>query len=160
MNKEKAETLWKSGKRHWWFWMGVALTLFSVVPAITSHIIPRWVYWLAAFVCFVNTAYKMWSEQYDRAEMHRREAAEMYADIVLDWLKLNHPMIFTVPHVAEKMQYDEGKIVQGLEILEKEFKVVQNNGPRGWIYHPMLAIPLICQVRRLIPVKTIDAGTF
>jgi hypothetical protein len=142
--------------------MGVALTLFSVVPAVTSHIIPRWAYWLAAFFCFVITAYKMWSEQYDRAEMHKREADEMYSDVILDWFKntSSTPAFFPSALVAEEMKLDHEKVLRGLEVLEKTLKVVRNDGAQGWFYNPIAAMRFDCGMRRLVPVRTIDAGSF
>lgn len=153
MDKLKAETCWHSGRRHWWFWMGVALTLFGVIPAITSNTIPRWVYWLAAFGCFVITAYKMWSEQYDRAEANKREADEMYADIILDWFKRSTPTPACFPSnfVAEKLNLDHQKVLRGLAVLEKDLKVMRNDGALGWVYNPVAAIRLTCTLHRLIP---------
>ncbi len=83
----------------------------------------------------------------------KREIDEMYADIVLDWLQHNHPAIFPASYIAEKMQLNLEKVVRGLKILETEFKTVQDNGARGWSYNPMASVALICQYRRLVPVK-------
>jgi len=132
--------------------MGVVLTLFSVVPAITNHTIPRWVYWLAAFACFVITAYKMWSEQYDRAEAYKREVDEVYADVVLDYLKQHHPARFPATTLADLMKYDVEKVVRGLKVLEMEFKVVGDEGAAGWFfdYQRMLSLGLYSNLRRLL----------
>lgn len=83
----------------------------------------------------------------------KREIDEMYADVILDWLQHNHPAIFPTSFVAERMQLNLEKVTRGLKILENEFKVVQDHGARGWSYNPMASVALICQYRRLVPVK-------
>jgi hypothetical protein len=148
----KAKCILRSVAYHWWIWMGIALYLLSLAPAVTEHTIPRQAYWLAALVCVVIAFYKSWSEQYDRAELLQRELEEMYADIVLDWLKQHNPKIFSVSHLAEKMNYPEYKVQKGLKMLEKEFKgLVKDNGTAGWFYDPVVSMPLFCGLRRLPP---------
>lgn len=149
---QKVKSLLRAVGYHWWFWMGISLYLLSLAPAVTEHIIPRQVYWLAALVCVVIAFYRAWSEQYDRAQLLQRELEEMYADIVLDWLQQNHPMVFPASHVAEKMHYPEYKVVKGLKMLEREFKgVVKDNGASGWSYNPIASAHLFCALRRLPP---------
>jgi len=148
----KIKCLVRSVVRHWWIWMGIALYLLSLAPAITTHTIPRQAYWFVALACVVIAFCKAWSDQYDRAELLQRELEEMYADIVLDWLKEKMPRIFTTAHVAEKMNYPEYKVTKGLKMLEKEFPgVVKDNGAAGWFYDPVASISLFCGLRRLPP---------
>jgi hypothetical protein len=158
MGKAKAKSLLWSLGRHWWVWMGVALYLLGLAPAVTEHVIPRWVYWLAALICIVIAFYKSWGEEYDRAELYKRELEEMYADVVLDWLKNNHPAIFTAAHVAQRMDFDVGRVTKGLKMLEKEFGVVHDNGARGWSFEMMISIPLISSLRRLVPPPKKELG--
>jgi hypothetical protein len=133
--------------------MGVALYLLGLVPAITQHVIPRWIYWLAALVCVFIAFYRSWSEEYDRAELCKRELEEIYADVVLDWLLTHHPKTFPAAEVARLMKYDEYKVIRGLKMLEKEFKVVRDDGAAGWFFdiEKAFRLGLICNLSRLIP---------
>jgi hypothetical protein len=148
--------LWKFSKavgQHWWFLMAtVTLAILGLVPAITAHTIPRWVYWLAALVCMAIAFYKVWNEHYDIAVSYKREADDVYADVILDWLKGScpTPAFFPAQFLADKLKWDIDKVLRGLTILEKELKVVKNDGHAGWSYNPAAAFRFQCNLRKLI----------
>jgi hypothetical protein len=97
-----------------------------------------------------------WQDQYSRAEAHRDEANEMYADMVLYHLRQTFGSlgIFSDAAVAKAMDFDLDKVQRGLGLLETKCKVVGNNGARGKVYIPSMSADLTCQIRRLIPSKS------
>jgi hypothetical protein len=130
--------------------MGIAIAIISYVPAVTQRTVPQWVYWLAAAICVLIAFFQTWSEQYDRAAEYKGEVDDLYADLVLDWLKQHNPAQFNPDYVAKDMKWDQGKVVRGLKTLERTYKgLVRNDGPYGWIYDPMQSIRLNCQYRKL-----------
>lgn len=150
---DKVKTLLRSGGRHWWFWMGIALYILSLVPAVTQHTIPRRIYWLAALICIVIAFYQTWSEQYDRAEAYKREVDEIYADVVLDFLMQHHLKTFPIEALANMMRYDVRKVLRGLRVLEEEFQVVRDEGAIGWTFDAERTFSrgMYCNLRRLVP---------
>lgn len=145
----KAKFFVRAFIRHWWVGMGIVLGVLGLVPVVTYHTIPRWIYWLAALICIVIGFYQTWSEEYDRAELCQRELDEMYADVVLDCLKQKKVMIFTSQHVAKWLDWPLERVQRGLKMLEKEFGVVKDNGARGWTFDLTVSIPLYCHLRKL-----------
>jgi hypothetical protein len=150
---QKIKTFLRSGTRHWWVWMGIALYLISLVTAVTPHVISRWVYWLAALVCVLIGCYKTWSDEYDRAETYKTEAAELYAQVILDWFKMRSsstvPASFPSTFVADEMRLDHDKVVRGLTILE-QWKFMRNDGVLGWAYDATAGFRVDSQFRRII----------
>jgi hypothetical protein len=138
-------------RRHWMVWMGAFLFLVGLLPAVTRHTIPPWIFWLAGVICMFVACYQAWSEEYDKAAAYKQEADEMYSDAILDWLKQNHPMRFTAQYLADLLKWDVQKVDRGLKILEKEFSVVRNEATLGWTYDPRVGLLLDCGLRRLIP---------
>ena len=133
----RTEFLLRSVGRHLWFWMGVALVILGLVPAVTQHTIPRWVYWLAALACLCIAFVKSWNEQYDLAEQYRSEVDNLYGSLILDWLQQQNsahtPMYFPSNFIADSMKFEHEKVVRGLKILEK-MKYVRDDGATGWFY--------------------------
>jgi hypothetical protein len=130
----------------------IALVFISLVPAVTQHVIPKWVYWLAAFICALIACYRTWSDEYDRAEMHKREAEELYAQVILDWFKMRSstvPASFPSTFVAEEMKMAHDKVVRGLAILE-QWKLMRNDGVLGWAYDATAGFRVDSQFRRII----------
>jgi hypothetical protein len=142
--------------KYWWFWMAtVALTLIGFIPAFTTKTIPPWVYWLGATLSMFFAFFFAWKDEYNRAESFRREADEVYADVILDWLQQScpTPAVFPTDYLCKKLQYDRGKVESGLKILVTEFKVIKNNGPSGWAYNPVAAMILRPNLRKLTAEK-------
>jgi hypothetical protein len=161
--EEKFGLFLKAVWQHWWFLMAsIFFAALRFIPAVKSGPLPQWVYWLGMSAGLFIACFLAWKDEYKKAESFKQEMDEMYADLVLDWFKntSSTPAFFPSQFVAEKLSLDHEKVLRGVEVLEKELKVMRNDGPAGWFYNPIAAMRFTCGVRRLIPVKTIDAGTF
>lgn len=148
----KAKSFLGAIGRHWWFWMGVALNVLGIVPAVMQDTIPPWIYWFSATICIFIACFLAWNEEYKRADMHKREADEMYSNIVLDYLQQHHPMSFPASAIASSMDYDLQKVERGLKVLEG-IGVTRDDGALGWFYNPAVSIRLYPDLRKLATPK-------
>jgi hypothetical protein len=124
---------------------GIASLALLVWSVFWNAQITRMEVFGAAVVCYVVASFRVW-------QLEAKTVDRIYADIVLDWLKRKKPQLVTSTLLAHHLQEPEKNIKRGLVVLER-WKVVRNDGERGWTYVPSMA-GIDPQFRRLTDDST------
>jgi predicted aminopeptidase len=118
--------------------VGIASVIASAVWALTN---PKWYLIVLAALgvgCLYWAGYKTWRDERIKAELYRSEGDEIYADVILDWIRQNlHGKGFlTEPLLSERLNLPHDKISRGVSVLER-LEVLEKS-PTGWTYTPRL----------------------
>ncbi|HXM20360.1 MAG TPA: hypothetical protein VN948_03735 [Terriglobales bacterium] len=102
---------------------------------ITGKTVLASVYLIIASMTFIASTFFVWRDGHKRAVESENESSEIYADVILFWLKENcHTACsFTTDALVESLDLSHDKISRGLDLLEDKWKVIEQDH-LGWRY--------------------------
>lgn len=118
---------------------------------ITGKGIPTWVYLPVTMLTFIASNFLVWRDEHRKAVEFENESNDIYADVILCWLKENchTTSFFTVDGLANALELSRDKTSRGLGVLRDKCKVIEQD-QLGWKYSAMSSIRLTASFRRLV----------
>jgi len=95
---------------------------------------------------------RSWNRERAKAEQYHSEADEIYADIILSWLKRNVHTVATLnsSELARSLGLAEPLVSRGLSYLQTRLNAVKQV-PGGWLFSAIGAASLEPKCQKLFP---------
>ena len=96
---------------------------------------PAWLYTVVAALTFLSSTFLAYRDERRRANKAENELNEVYADVVLSYLKetCKTQCFFQPYHIGEKLALPSEKVLGGLALLRDKYKLVKQN-QLGWTF--------------------------
>jgi hypothetical protein len=121
----------------------------------TGRAVSAAVYLGVALVTLLASTFVVWRDERKRSDEFENEASEIYADVILCWLKDNCHTVcsFTTESLVGLLELSHSQISRGLTLLRDKWKTVEQD-QLGWRYSASGAIRVTPGFKRLVQRKS------
>ena len=145
--------VWLYVRSFWPDWLsrmsGIASVALLAIATIWNRPLPRWSVFLAAAVCYAVASFRVWQQKHRESLTFKKEADEVYADVVLDWIKSNRPARFTADYIGRQLKLPEDRILRGLLFL-RALGLVKQELTGQWSYDQMAGASILSGYKRIV----------